>query len=104
MLAATAASQPPPPLPPLAPSPVTFFRELLAMSPAERNNSLTNRTPEARARIMAKVREYQKLAPDERELRLRATELRWYLTPLFRTAPADREPSSRSPSGTCANS
>jgi len=93
MLAATAASQPPPPLPPLASSPVTFFRELLAMSPAERNNSLTNRTPEARARIMAKVREYQKLAPDERELRLRATELRWYLTPLFRTAPADREPS-----------
>ena len=67
-------------------SPVDFFRQLLAMTPAERVASLTNRPPEARARILAKVREYQALGPDERELRLRATELRWYLTPLLRTA------------------
>ena len=60
------------------------------MSPAERNSSLTNRTPEARARIIAKVREYQALDPDERELRLRATELRWYLLPLLRTPPGER--------------
>lgn len=82
-----------PPLPPpsLSPSPVNFFRQLLAMPPADRNRSLTNRPPEARARIQAKVREYLALEPDERELRLRATELRWYLTPLFRAAPADRE-------------
>jgi hypothetical protein len=81
-----------PPLPPLsiAPSPVNFFRQLLAMSPSERNRSLTNRPPEARARILAKVREYQALGPDERELRLRATELRWYLMPLLRTPPAER--------------
>jgi hypothetical protein len=78
-----------PPLP-SAYSPVNFFRQLLAMSPAERFNSLTNRTPEVRIRILAKVHEYQVLGPDERELRLRATELRWYLTPLFRIAPADR--------------
>jgi hypothetical protein len=69
---------------------VNFFRQLLMMSPAERNNSLTNRTPEARAIILAKVREYQALDPDERELRLRATELRWFLVPMLRTAPADR--------------
>src|SRR5882672_11048559 len=81
-----------PPIP-VTQSPVDFFRQLLAMSPAERNHSLTNRTPEARARILAKVREYQVLGPDERELRLRATELRWYLTPLLRTAPSDREAS-----------
>ena len=62
------------------------------MSPAERNNSLTNRPLEVRARIMTKVHEYLALTPDERELRLRATELRWYLTPLFRAAPAEREP------------
>ncbi len=74
-----------PPLPPpQTPSPVNFFRQLLAMTPAERNHSLTNRPPETRARIQAKVHEYLLLAPDERELRLRATELRWYLTPLFR--------------------
>jgi len=78
-----------PPMPTLQ-SPVNFFRQLLTMSPIERNNSLTNRTPEARARILAKVREYQQLEPDERELRLRATELRWYLMPLLRLAPEDR--------------
>jgi hypothetical protein len=79
-----------PPLPPVR-SPVFAFRELLAMSPRERENSLTNRSPEVRARILAKVREYQTLGPDERELRLRATELRWYLTPLLRLTPADRD-------------
>lgn len=101
------AQNPPPPLPrlvkisgnetnmlpplPQVRSPVFAFRELLAMSPRERENSLTNRAPEVRDRILAKVREYQALGPDERELRLRATELRWYLTPLLRLAPADRD-------------
>jgi hypothetical protein len=79
-----------PPLPQVQ-SPVSFFRQLLAMSPRDRENSLTNRAPEVRARLLAKVREYQALGPDERELRLRATELRWYLTPLLRAAPGDRE-------------
>jgi hypothetical protein len=80
-----------PPVPPQPQSPVIFFRELLAMPPMERIHALTNRPPEARARIMAKVHEYQALDPDERELRLRATDLRWYLTPLFRLAPTDRQ-------------
>ena len=98
------AQNPPPPLPPkisatannlLPPvpqmrSPVLAFRELLAMSPHDRQSYLTNRAPEVRARILGKIREYQALEPDERELRLRATELRWYLTPMLRMAPADR--------------
>jgi len=71
-------------------SPVEVFRRLLAMSPDERGNFLTNRTPEIRARILAKVAEYEALGPDERESRLRATELRWYLMPLLRAAPTDR--------------
>jgi hypothetical protein len=78
-----------PPLPQLQ-SPVTFFRQLLAMSPVERIHSLTNRPPEIRDRILAKVHEYLVLGPDERELRLRATELRWWLTPLLRVPTADR--------------
>lgn len=88
----TAAAQPPP-SPPAAPppqSPVKFFRDLLALTPAERGSALASRSPEARARILAKVQEYQKLDANERELRLRATELRWYLTPLFHIAPVDR--------------
>ena len=81
-----------PPLPPLPrpQSPVAFFRKLLAMTPAEQENYLTNRPPQIRSRILAKIREYQALDPTERELRLRATELRWYLLPLLSTPPADR--------------
>ena len=79
----------PPPLP-VAKSPVEFFRELLAMNTAERKQALTNRSLEARRQILAKVREYEALRPDLRELRLKATELRWYLAPLLTTAPTNR--------------
>jgi hypothetical protein len=78
-----------PPLPHLK-SPVDLFRELLAMTPAGRENYLTNRPPGIRARILAKVREYEALDPNERELRLRATELRWYLLPLLHESPTNR--------------
>jgi hypothetical protein len=71
-----------PPLPQSS-SPVDFFRQLLAMSAIERKNFLTNRPPAFRERLLAKVREYEALGPDERELRLRATELRWYVLPFF---------------------
>ena len=78
-----------PPMP-QARSPVDLFRELLAMTPADREKALTNRPPLLRARIEAKLNEYAVLDPDERELRLRATELRWYLLPLLREAPTNR--------------
>ncbi len=78
-----------PPMPHLK-SPVDMFRELLAMTPVERENYLTNRPPGIRNRILAKVREYEALDPNERELRLRATELRWYLLPLLRESPTNR--------------
>lgn len=77
-------------MPPAPQAPVTFFRQLLAMTPAERANYLTNRPPEIRERILAKVWEYLALDPNERELRLRATELRWYLLPLLREPPDGR--------------
>lgn len=78
-----------PPAPQLH-SPVDYFRKLLAMTPAERANYLTNQTPDVRERILAKVREYLTLDPNERELRLDATELRWYLLPLLRESPTNR--------------
>ena len=71
-------------------SPVALFRQLLAMTPEEREAALSNRPPEIRARILAKVHEYEALDPNERELRLRATELRWYLLPLMRESPTNR--------------
>ena len=81
-----------PPMPPMpeAKPPVEFFRELLAMTPAEQENYLTNRPPEVRKRILAKIHEYQALDLNEREMRLRATELRWYLSPLLHESPANR--------------
>jgi hypothetical protein len=72
-------------------SPVAFFRKLLAMSPAERLNALTNRPAAARDRILAKVDEYENLSPNERELRLRATDLRWWFTPLLSLSPAEQD-------------
>ena len=73
-------------------SPVAMFRRLLDMSWREREDYLTNRPPAIRAALRAKISEYLAMDPDARELRLRATELRWQLTPLLHLAPADRGP------------
>jgi uncharacterized membrane-anchored protein YhcB (DUF1043 family) len=73
-----------------AKSPVSFFRELLAMTPEQRTLALTNRTEESRKLILAKVREYRSLKTTERELRLRATELEWRLAPLMKMPATNR--------------
>ena len=83
MLHAPASIMPPP-------SPVDYFRHLLAMSPEQRESILANKPPGVREKILAKVNEYAALDLDNRELRLRATELHWYLMPLLRAAPDDR--------------
>src|SRR5258708_38591687 len=72
----------PPPMP-SAKSPVDFFRDLLAMNQEERNKFLADRPPESQKLILAKLREYESLEPDQRELRLKATDLRFYLRPLL---------------------
>ena len=72
-----------PPLPPLPKSPVESFRELLVMPSAERSKFLTVYPPPLRSRILEKIAEYQSLKPEERELPLQVTELRWYLLPLL---------------------
>lgn len=74
----------------LGSSPVEAFRKLLAMSPSERDSFLTNYPPATRERILDKMQQYQMLPPDFRELRLRVTELRWYLLPLLKTPPEQR--------------
>jgi hypothetical protein len=67
-----------------------LFRQLLAMTPEERETFLTNRPPQIREGILDKINEYAALDPDERELRLRSTELRWYLLPLMQESPGNR--------------
>jgi hypothetical protein len=86
----TAANLVTPPLPPTAKSPVDTFRELLAMNLAERKQFLADRSPENRRQILAKLRQYEAIRPDERELRLKVTELRWFLLPLLRTPATNR--------------
>jgi hypothetical protein len=71
-----------PPLPPLK-SPVEAFRALLLMPAVEQQKLLAIRPPETRERILEKINEYRALTPEDRELRLQATELRWYLLPLM---------------------
>jgi hypothetical protein len=78
-------------LPPGGKSPVETFRELLAMNALERKQFLTNRPPESQRQILAKVREYESMKPSLRELRLKVTELRWYLLPVMRVPPGDRK-------------
>ena len=84
--------EPPASLPPLPPTkpPVGFFRDLLAMNAVERQKALGERSPESQKIILAKVREYKSLEPDECELRLQVTELRWYLLPLMTAAATNR--------------
>jgi hypothetical protein len=79
-----------PPLLLIGKSPIAFFRELLAMDGDEQNEALRKYTPERQAQIVAKLEEYQSLDPDARELRLRVTELCWYLRPLMATPATER--------------
>lgn len=71
-------------------SPVQFFRDLLAMSLAERESAIASKTPRTREALLSKIREYEALDPETRELRLRTTELRWYLKTLLPMDPAAR--------------
>ena len=80
---------PPVPLPTLS-SPVEIFRHLLTLTPAEQKQYFADRPVEFQRRILAKLREYESLRPNQRELRLRATELQWYLTPLLSVPATNR--------------
>src|SRR5580765_302730 len=71
-------------------SPVAIFRELLAMSPQERQAAIAVRPPDIQKRILEKLSEYEILPGELREQRLRETELRWYLRPLMEESPTNR--------------
>ncbi len=79
-----------PPEFPVVKPPVELFRELLAMTPAERRRALADRSADSLQRILAKLQEYESLRADDRELRLQATELRWYLIRLMGLTPGNR--------------
>src|SRR5687767_10489190 len=80
----------PPPVPPAAKSPADRFRELLAASPEQRESMLARHSSETREQIRAKLREFDKLSPSQREFRLRLAQLQFSLSPLLRAKPDDR--------------
>lgn len=82
----------PPPVPPMPTmrSPVESFRSLLVMPPSDRKEHLATRSADVQKRLVDKIREYQALTPEERELKLKATELRWYLKPLMSASATNR--------------
>ena len=71
-------------------SPVDYFRELLTMSPAQRERALAEKPAKQKADLLAKIKEYEAMSPEERELRLRMTTLRWHLVPLLKMTPIER--------------
>jgi hypothetical protein len=71
-------------------SPITYFRELLAMKPAERARALGDKSAAQKENLLTKIKEYEAMSPEERELRLKMTEVRWYLVPLMKLAPIER--------------
>ena len=79
-----------PPIPKIV-SPVAFFRELLETNQQAREKILSEKPPEQRKLLELKIAEYQSLPPNERQLRLFMTELRWYLVTLLKTDPISRE-------------
>lgn len=81
---------PAPPIPTAFQSPVQFFRDLLAMSKVERAKALASRSERSRTALHAKIQEYESMKPELRELKLRTTELRWYLKTLLPMEQAQR--------------
>lgn len=79
----------PVPAPPLPPVPLDF-RQLLAMTPAEREKTLATRAPQDRQLLEAKLKEYDALSPEEREDRLKSLQLRLYLRPLMKMDQSNR--------------
>ena len=72
-------------------SPVDFFRGLLSMSVEQRLDVLSDRRPNERTAILAKVREYERLSADVREKRLWQTEFHYFFHGLRSLDRSERE-------------
>ncbi len=70
--------------------PMDYFRQLLALNGAEREQALAEKPEHMRKFLMDRLKEYDALTPEERELRLRVTQLRWYLRPLMEVSATNR--------------
>lgn len=71
-------------------NPMDDFRRLLAMSKEERENELADKPEGFRTMLQDKLKEYDALTPEEQELRIRSTELRFDLMSLLGASPERR--------------
>jgi hypothetical protein len=71
------------PLPPTPESPIAQFRHWLDLTEPDRSLALSDKPEAVRTVLMVKLAEYDAMDPAQRELRLRATELQYYLRPLL---------------------
>jgi hypothetical protein len=83
------AGPPPPPLP-TPQSLVTTFRELLEMSPEGRARALASKSEQHRKIINQRLDEFDKLPPEQRQVRLRLMQLSAELKPLLTSSPTNR--------------
>ena len=79
-----------PAVPPMPRSPIEDFRRWLEMAPADRERELAGYSEAKREVLRRKLQAYEQMPVAERDYRLRALELRWYLQPLMNAAPAER--------------
>jgi len=91
-----AAGQPAPdsrpaPLPPLS-SPIDLFRKLLATNASGRAQFMAGRSTRLREYLESTIRDFEALSADERNAKLQALELRWYMPQVMRLKPTERAP------------
>ncbi|HUR45940.1 MAG TPA: DUF3106 domain-containing protein [Candidatus Saccharimonadales bacterium] len=80
-----------PALPSVPKTGVALFREMLGMTPAQRETALASFSENKRKTIASRLKEFDALQPDEREMRLERMKLRSSLIPLLSAPPAQRK-------------
>jgi hypothetical protein len=75
---------------PVVHSPLVLFTNLLAMNAAQQAQRLASWPAQKRARLLAKIREYDAMSPAARKESLGATELHWYLQQFLLNSPTNR--------------
>jgi hypothetical protein len=77
-------------LPPFPQSPVGQFRDWLKLDEANRAAALSDKPEPVRRILLAKLAEYDAMDLEQREVRLRATELQYYVRPMLQSSPHER--------------
>jgi hypothetical protein len=77
-------------LPPLSPSPIDLFRRLLATNETGRAQFTAGKAEPMKQYIESRIREFEIMPVNQRDAKLQALELRWYMPQVMKLKPADR--------------